>query len=117
MRTLGLVGMSVALVALAVTKVPGIAESPEALSRVIQGVIVGALTGVGFIGSGVILRHPQRGTVQNLTTAATTWATAALGLAAALATWTLFACAAAITFILLALEHHLERFIHKKEKR
>ena len=118
MRTLGLVAMSAALVALAITQVPSIAQSADALSRVIQGVVVGVLTGVGFIGSGVILRHPERGTVENLTTAATTWATAALGLACALASWTLFALAAALTLVLLALEHRLERLIQKrKEKR
>lgn len=118
MRTLGLVAMSAALVALATTQIPGIAQSPDALSRVIQGVVVGALTGVGFIGSGVILRHPERGTVDNLTTAATTWATAALGLACALATWTLFALAAGTTIALLLVEHRLERLFQKqKEKR
>ena len=118
MRTLGLVAMSAALVALAVTQLPNIAQSPDALSRVVQGVVVGVLTGVGFIGSGVILRYPEKGTVENLTTAATTWATAALGLACALATWTLFALAAVATLALLLLEHRLERLFQKpKDKR
>ena len=41
MRTLGLVAMSAALVALAIKEMPSIAQSPDALSRVIQGVVVG----------------------------------------------------------------------------
>ena len=46
-RTLGLVGMSSALVALAVTQIPEIAQYPDALSRAIQGIVVGVLTGIG----------------------------------------------------------------------
>lgn len=63
-RTLGSVGMAAALVALTVVQMPVIAQSPDAPSRAIQGVVVGVLTGIGFLGSGVILRHPERGTVQ-----------------------------------------------------
>jgi putative Mg2+ transporter-C (MgtC) family protein len=40
---------------------------------------VGVLTGIGFIGGGVIMR--RGGSVQGITTAATLWATASLGLA------------------------------------
>src|SRR5262245_40862613 len=117
-RTLGRVAMSAARVALAVKEIPTVVDSPDALSRVVQGVVVGVLTGVGFIGSGVILRHPQRGTVENLTTAATTWATAALGVACAFASWPLFALGAALTFAILLLEHRIERLFHKrKDKR
>jgi putative Mg2+ transporter-C (MgtC) family protein len=117
-RTLGLVSMSSALVALTVTQIPAIAQSPDALSRAIQGIVVGVLTGIGFLGSGVILRHPDKGTVQNLTTAATTWATAALGLTCALAPWPLFLLGAAATLALLVIEHRFERLFHKhKPKR
>jgi putative Mg2+ transporter-C (MgtC) family protein len=116
-RTLGLVGMSSALVALTVTGIPAIAQSPDALGRVIQGVVVGALTGIGFLGSGVILRHPEKGTVENLTTAATIWATAALGIACALASWLLFAFGATATLILLLLEHRIERLFPKQKRK
>ena len=113
-RTLGLVGMSAALVALTVTEIPAIAQSADALGRVIQGVVVGVLTGIGFLGSGVILRDAQKNTVENLTTAATIWATAALGLAAALASWTLFVFGAAATLMLLLLERPLSRILPKR---
>ena len=114
-RTLGLVGMAAALVALTVSQMPTIAPSPDALSRAIQGVVVGVLTGIGFLGSGVILRHPEKGTVQNLTTAASTWATAALGLTCALASWPLFLIGVALTLTLLLLEHRLERLVHRRK--
>jgi putative Mg2+ transporter-C (MgtC) family protein len=48
------------------------------LSRVIQGVA----TGIGFIGAGTILKRVQSDEVLGLTTAASIWLTAAVGLAA-----------------------------------
>ena len=116
-RTLGLVGMSSALVALAVTQIPEIAQYPDALSRAIQGIVVGVLTGIGFLGSGVILRYPDKGTVQNLTTAAATWTTAALGLTCALAPWPLFLLGAATTVALLLIEHRFEQLFRKRKSK
>jgi putative Mg2+ transporter-C (MgtC) family protein len=64
MRTLGLVALGSALAVLAV------AQDPQAdVSRVIQGVI----TGVGFLGAGVILHRPTGSKVHGLTTAAIIW--------------------------------------------
>jgi len=48
------------------------------ISRVAAGVVVG----IGFIGAGVILRGQREEEVAGLTTAATIWITAAIGLAA-----------------------------------
>ncbi len=48
------------------------------LSRVIQGVAAG----IGFIGGGAILKLSTEGQVKGLTTAASIWLTAALGVAA-----------------------------------
>ena len=48
------------------------------ISRVAAGVVVG----VGFIGAGVIFRGRQEEEVAGLTTAATIWVTASIGLAA-----------------------------------
>jgi putative Mg2+ transporter-C (MgtC) family protein len=47
------------------------------LSRVIQGVA----TGIGFIGAGTILKRPDSDEIQGLTTAASIWLTAAIGMA------------------------------------
>ena len=47
------------------------------LSRVIQGVA----TGIGFIGAGTILKRADADEVSGLTTAASVWLTAAIGLA------------------------------------
>jgi len=47
------------------------------LSRVIQGVA----TGIGFIGAGTILKREESEDIQGLTTAASIWLTAAIGMA------------------------------------
>ena len=47
----------------------------------------GVMAGVGLIGAGVIFRGGEPEGVRNLTTAATVWVTAALGVACALAAW------------------------------
>lgn len=48
------------------------------LSRVLQGVI----TGVGFLGAGAIIKLNQEQEIKGLTTAASVWMTAAIGVAA-----------------------------------
>jgi putative Mg2+ transporter-C (MgtC) family protein len=55
--------------------------APADLTRVIQGIA----TGIGFVGGGAILKSPQVGAVRGLTTAASVWLTAAVGIAVALA--------------------------------
>ena len=80
-RTLGLVALGAAAVAVATIQVAGVAENPDAMSRVVQGIIQGVMAGISFIGAGVILRDAQTRTVEGLTTAATVWVTAALGIA------------------------------------
>jgi len=52
-----------------------IGTNPDAETRVIQGVV----TGVGFLGAGVLIH--QQGNVQGLTTAATIWLVTAIGIA------------------------------------
>jgi putative Mg2+ transporter-C (MgtC) family protein len=107
-RTLGLVALGAATVAVAGIQFPGMAENPDAASRVIQGVIQGVMAGISFIGAGVILRDPTQRTVDNLTTAATVWVTAALGVACGLAAWRSVAVAIAVSLVLLVVAYWLE---------
>ena len=101
-RTLGLVSLGAATAALAVIQVPGMAENADAMSRVVQGVIQGVMAGISFIGAGVILRNTAARTVEGLTTAATVWVSAALGIACALGAWITAVLATAITLVLFA---------------
>jgi putative Mg2+ transporter-C (MgtC) family protein len=52
----------------------------EQLSRVVQGLV----SGIGFLGAGAVLKDSDEGRIHGLTTAATIWATAAVGIAAGL---------------------------------
>jgi putative Mg2+ transporter-C (MgtC) family protein len=112
-RTLGLVALGAAVVTVAVVQVPEMAEHPDAMSRVVQGVIQGVMAGISFIGAGVILRDAQARTIEGLTTAATVWVTAALGIACGLASWVTVAVGAVFALFLLAalgwLEHRLAK--------
>lgn len=101
-RTLALVSMGTALATLTAMDFRGLDEHPDALSRIVQGVLQGVLTGIGFIGAGVILRDTETGTVQGLTTAASVWVTAALGIACAMAAWHLVLIGVVLTLAVLA---------------
>ncbi len=63
MRTLALVSLGAAVAALAALSFDDLTASPEALARVVQGILSGVLTGIGFIGAGVVLRDRNAATV------------------------------------------------------
>lgn len=101
MRTLGLVALGAAVAAVATIQVAGMAENPDAMSRVVQGVIQGVMAGISFIGAGVILRNHEARTVEGLTTAATVWVTAALGIACGLGSWNVVVVGVTVALVLL----------------
>jgi putative Mg2+ transporter-C (MgtC) family protein len=73
-----LVALGSALAVLAAARSAGSGDHrADVVSRVAQGV----LTGIGFLGAGVILRDPGDGRVHGLTTAAAIWVTALFGVA------------------------------------
>jgi len=76
-RTHALVSLGTALAVIVIAP-PGddITHRYDALSRVIQGIV----TGVGFLGAGVILHNSATHHVTGLTTAAAIWFAAILGL-------------------------------------
>src|SRR5919206_302557 len=85
--------LGAALVTLIVVRVAPLGyEHVDAVSRVIQGIIAG----VGFLGGGAILKSPE--TVHGLTTAASIWFVAALGIACGTGQWV-----AALVAVVLAL--------------
>ncbi len=88
MRTHVLISTGAALISLVSIYGFGVASDP---SRVAAGVVVG----VGFLGAGVIL-HREGGIVAGLTTAATIWVMAGIGLAAGAGLYIISAVAAAI---------------------
>jgi putative Mg2+ transporter-C (MgtC) family protein len=113
MRTLGLVSLGAAVVAVSTVHFRDLANHPDALSRVVQGVIQGIMAGIGFIGAGVILRDAKAETVKGLTTAATVWITAALGIACGLAAWQIVALSLLLAVFLLVVVARVENAFEK----
>ena len=111
MRTFGLVSLGSALVLLASTRFGQLEFEQDAVSRVIQGI----LTGVGFIGAGVVLHDKTQMKIHGLTTAATVWVAAVLGVTAGMGAWLVTIIGSGLTLALLVfggrLEARLERLI------
>ena len=106
-RTHALVAVGAALLAIV-----GVQATPfeprDALSRVIQGV----MAGIGFVGGGVILRG--RGGAQpvhGLTTAASIWVVAAVGIAVGTGLWRTAVAAVVVVMVLLVLGKPVDRWI------
>lgn len=92
-RTLALVAMGAALF----TDLSQLFAGDDSSSRIASQIVVG----VGFIGAGVIIQ--ERGNVHGVTTAATIWAAAAIGMATGLSLYIVALLTAVMMFILLEL--------------
>jgi putative Mg2+ transporter-C (MgtC) family protein len=118
LRTHGLVSLGAAVAAIVSLGLPGESKSmdPNAISRVLQGI----LTGIGFLGAGVIQRDTA-GHVTGLTTAATIWICGALGVVCGLAYWSVLAIALGLTVAALSLggpiEHLAERLLKARRSK
>ena len=76
----------------------------DGLSRVIQGIT----TGIGFIGTGAIIKQSQKVEVHGLTTAAGIWLTAAVGVAVGLGRIGIAFFSAILAWIVLAVLGYAE---------
>lgn len=107
MRTHALVALGAALVTLVVALYPG-AGHIDAVSRAIQGIIAG----VGFLGGGAIIKA-EHGMVHGLTTAASIWLVASLGIACGIGQWVAALVALALALVILILGEPVEAFVHR----
>lgn len=82
-------------------------------SRVIQGVIAG----IGFLGAGTIIKHSANEEVVGLTTAASVWMTAAIGVACGLGRDSTAIILTVLAWVVLALVEGLARFARSKAPR
>lgn len=69
------------------------------------------VTGIGFLGAGVIFRGENR--INGITTAATIWAVAAVGMGIGAGYYFAAACASILTFFILAVLPFLESYIER----
>ena len=113
-RTFSMVCVGSAIVALIIEQM---SPDPNAASRVIQGVV----TGVGFLGAGVILHPGASNRVAGLTTAASIWLIAGLGIACGLGQYRLVGAGILITMWILLIgkpiEKMVERFLLRRDGR
>lgn len=110
MRTLALVSLGAALATVSVSHIEMFVGHPDAQSRMLQGVVQGVLAGIGFIGAGAILRRGKRDeVVHGVTTAATVWVAAALGVACGLGDWPVAILALVLVFVILVIAKPIER--------
>jgi len=97
LRTHVLICLGAALFTIASLYAFGAAADP---ARIAAGIVAG----IGFLGAGAIIRRDE-GLVAGLTTAATIWAVAAIGLAAGAGLYLVSVVTAAIVLIVLFLPH------------
>ena len=74
----------------------------------------GILQGIGFLGAGIIL-HSESGKVHGLTTAASVWLSAILGIGCGLGAWIVTGMAFLLTFAVLIGGGCVERFMDTKD--
>lgn len=111
LKTLGLVALGAALATLASMEfATGGPHDSAAVSRTIQGVI----TGIGFLGAGVIIHDRTNEKVHGLTTAASIWVTAAIGIVCGLGAWRIAGIAMLMVLLLFLAGRPLERMLHRK---
>jgi putative Mg2+ transporter-C (MgtC) family protein len=110
-KTLGLVALGSCLVTMAGSAFlsSGTIDAGN-VGRVIQGII----TGIGFLGAGVILQHHATGKISGLTTAASIWVTAALGVVCGIGAWQIAGIATALVFLLITVGGRIERILHRR---
>ena len=82
---------------------PLVAEAPEAMARIIEGLI----TGMGFIGGGAILRRED--SVHGTATAASLWVTGAIGIAVGLGSLDVAIMLSAATMLTLGVMQTLKQ--------
>ena len=107
-RTNILIAMGAALFTIMSVRLPGSGGDPARIAAQI-------VTGVGFLGAGAIMR--TRVGVQGLTTAATVWVNAALGVAAGAGEYHLAFIGGAITLAVLLILSPIERAIERRIER
>jgi len=102
-RTLMLVSMGAALFTIVSFKMALKDPNGESdVTRIASNIVVG----IGFLGAGIIFRNAEN--VKGLTTAASTWMAAAIGMTAGIGSFALAILATVITWITLFVLHYVE---------
>ncbi len=106
-RTLGLVSLGAAGLVLSALETGTGSDQIAAASRIIQGIV----TGIGFLGAGVIVQRERGHKVHGLTTAATVWVAAAAGTLCGLGAWRVAITLTLLVGLVLLAGGPVERFL------
>ena len=111
LRTQALVALGSATAVVAIYELAGVTPGfdTSAVSRVLQGI----LTGIGFLGGGVILRDTGDKRIHGLTTAASVWLSATLGMACGTGLWRLSLLALIMALLVLHFGFSVEAAAHR----
>ncbi|HEX5872371.1 MAG TPA: MgtC/SapB family protein [Longimicrobium sp.] len=111
MRTHALVALGTALVTLTGMVLAG--QDGEFDSNSVSRVIQGVVAGIGFLGGGTILKSDSGEQISGLTTAASLWVVACLGIACGVGLWLMALVALALALIVLIAGEAVERVLHR----
>jgi putative Mg2+ transporter-C (MgtC) family protein len=108
LRTHGLVALGAAAITLTGIQLSGPGD-PAGVLRAVQGII----TGIGFLGAGVILHPANQGNVLGLTTAASIWVVAGLGIGCGAGLWGSTLSAFGLALMILVFGGRVERIVNR----
>jgi len=86
-------------------------ESHDSITRIAAQIV----TGVGFLGAGAVIQ--DRGGIHGLTTAATIWLVASIGMACGARLYYLAAITTVLALVVLVGLGHLERYLDRREEK
>lgn len=102
-RTMIMISMGACFFTMMSIRIGGINNPDRIASNIV--------TGIGFLGAGVIFRGENR--INGITTAATIWAVAAVGMGIGAGYYTAAACASVLIIIILSVLPYLEKVIDR----
>src|SRR3984893_16917977 len=109
-RTLGLVSLGAAALVVAALENGSGSDQLAAASRIIQGIV----TGIGFVGAGVIVRGQRGHNVHGLTTAATGWVSAVAGIVCGLGAWGVTLIVSVLVAVVLVVGGPIEKLLVRR---
>jgi putative Mg2+ transporter-C (MgtC) family protein len=108
LRTHGLVALGAALITLVAIQLSGPGDFSGVL-RAVQGII----TGIGFLGAGVILHPANQSNISGLTTAASIWVVSGLGIGCGAGLWGSTLSAFGLVLLILVFGGRVERIVSR----
>src|SRR5438309_9928146 len=109
-RAHALVSLGAAIVMLAGSGAYIGGNHPDAMSRVVEGIIAG----IGFLGAGVILRGARGMHVYHLVTASSLWVTTGIGVLCGMGAYVLALIATFLVLLVLSIGLGLDRWLYGK---